>query len=576
MKISSIIKFNENISLDNMKLFKTIDTSFDKFDDTVRRYLAKTFNNLGLEYTHTQIFGVIFDGMKGIMQNIMFYIEDALTEQNIFTASRKLSIYSLAKSSGYEAYYGSAAVGTLIGKMEINNGLSSKSSKVYIDNRSVVMNKNNYVPYSIILPTSYYVFDVSKPLVSHEFKVVQGIFRRASSIAKGYSLETVHVYSTELFDRQYIEVKVNGETWTEAGNLYDMTEDSHEYVLSIGYENSFDITFGNGIHGKILMEGDTVTIDYLAHQGSTGNVSSIDAYDFKFDSYGYDTLGNRIDINDYMTLTMQNCISGGNNSDTIDFIRKMVGTNSRSLVLVSEDNFKLFFKRFSFIGYVSCWAESNSMCINATCLSNIKENIKDVEDYFSMNINDMILKPYQKEMIINTLENSNKTFAGLTLKFQDPIIRQFAFICYVKIDNVYNKDTAIHSIRSILGNYFLNIDSETLFIAKSDLIAMLVNEIDCITAIDLDIISKYGEDAYYNNTYTKYEFNYVNNSYKYVETTQLYESTVYPGLDAYGNISLDSKLEIPVLHGGFRYYINKKEDRKDQFVNIEDIQVYFI
>lgn len=61
-----------------MKLFKTIDTSFEKFDDTVRRYLAKTLNNLGLEYTHTQIFGVIFDGMKGIMQNILFYIEDAL------------------------------------------------------------------------------------------------------------------------------------------------------------------------------------------------------------------------------------------------------------------------------------------------------------------------------------------------------------------------------------------------------------------------------------------------------------------------------------------------------------------
>lgn len=559
-----------------MKLFKTMDISFERFDETVRRYLAKTFNSLGLEYTHTQIFGVIFDGMKGIMQNIMFYIEDALTEQNIFTASRKTSVYSLAKSSGYEAYYGAAASGTLIGKMQISNGLGTKSSKVYIDNRSIIINKNTATLYSIILPTSYYVFDVSKPLVSHEFKVIQGTFRRASAIAKGLDLETIHVYCGELFDRQYVEVKINGETWEEVGNLYDMSEDSHEYILSIGYDNTFDIIFGNGVYGKRLMEGDTVTIDYLVHQGSEGNISSTDNYDMKFDTYGYDSLGNQIDINDYMTLSMQNCISGGNNSDTIDFIRTMIGTNSRSLVLVSEDNFKLFFKRFSFVGYTSCWAESNSMCINATCLSNVKDNIKDIEDYFSMDINNMLLKPYQKEMIINTLENSHKTFAGLTLKFQDPIIRQFAFICYVKVDNVYNKDTAIQSIRSKLGEYFLNIDSETLFIAKSDLIAMLVNEIECIKAIDLDIISKYGEDAYYNNSYIKYEFNYVNNAYQYVETYQLYESTVYPGLDSYGNISLDSKLEIPVLHGGFRYYINKKEDRKDQFVNIEDIQIYFI
>ena len=55
-----------------------MDTSFEKFDETVRRYLQKTFNNIGLEYTHHQIFGVIFDGMKGIMENMMFYIEDAL------------------------------------------------------------------------------------------------------------------------------------------------------------------------------------------------------------------------------------------------------------------------------------------------------------------------------------------------------------------------------------------------------------------------------------------------------------------------------------------------------------------
>ena len=31
----------------------------------------------------------------------------------------------------------------------------------------------------------------------------------------------------------------------------------------------------------------------------------------------------------------------------------------------------------------------------------------------------------------NTLANSKKTFAGVTIKFKDPIIRRFAFICYV-------------------------------------------------------------------------------------------------------------------------------------------------
>ena len=72
-----------------MKLFDIIDTTFENFDATVRNYLSKTFNDLGLNYSSSQIFGTIFDGMKGIMQNIMFYLEDALTEQNIYTATRK-------------------------------------------------------------------------------------------------------------------------------------------------------------------------------------------------------------------------------------------------------------------------------------------------------------------------------------------------------------------------------------------------------------------------------------------------------------------------------------------------------
>lgn len=559
-----------------MRLFNIMDTSFEKYDDTIRRYLQKTFNNIGLEYTHHQIFSIIFDGVKGIMENMMFYIEDALTEQNIFTATRKKSVYSLAKVSGYEAYYGSAASGTLVGTLQMNNGLNSKSTKIYIKNKTKVVNRNTGVNYLILLPSNYYIFDVSKPLMSHEFKIIQGNYYRTTYIGKGYNLETVHVTSVNLFDRQYLEVKVNGETWTEVGNLYDMTENSHEYILSIGYENTFDIMFGNNIYGKGISEGDTVTIDYLTHSGTLGNVLPSSSTDFKFDEYGLDSLSNAVNINDYIKLEMKNCISGGNDSDSIEFIRSMIGSNSRSMIIVSEDNFNLFFKRFSFVGYTSCWAQPNNMYINVTCLANFKSNIKEVEDYFDISIGDMILSSDQKSMIINTLENSKKAFAGITLKFVDPVIRQFAFICYVKADNVYNKETIELYIRNTLGEYFLSIDSTKLFIAKSELISLITSNNDNIKAIDLDIISEYGETAYYNNKYVKFELINSNNVYSYAEIEEIYEDSVYPGLDGYGNISLNSKLEVPVLHGGFNYYPNKSNNDKTEVFRIPDIQVYFI
>ena len=552
-----------------------MDTSFENFDETVRRYLQKTFNNIGLEYSDKQIFSIIFNGIKGIIQNVMFYIEDAFTEQNIFTAIRKQSVYSLAKVSGYEPYYGSAASGTLLGSIQINNGLTSKTSKVFIKNKATIINKHTGISYALLLPSNYYIFDVSQPLISHEFKIIEGSFKRSTYTAKGYNFETVHITAPNLFDKEYLEVKVNGETWEITGNFYDMTENGHEYILQVGYDNTFDIMFGNNIYGKTLTEGDVVTIDYLAHDGVVGNISPSDSSEFVFSDYGMDSLGNQVNINDYMVLTLKNCISGGNDSDSIDFVRNMVGSNSRSLVLVSEDNFNLFFKRFSFIGYTNCWAESNTMFINATCLSNIKDNIKDIEDYFNININDMLLSNDQKDMIINTLENSKKSFAGITLQFKDPIIRQFAFICYVKADSVYNKETITQSIRQTLGNYFLNIENNKSFIAKSELISLISENCENIKAIDLDIISEYGETAYYNGKYEVYELVNTNNTYTYIKQTKIYEKTVYPGLDSFGNISLNSKLEVPVLHGGFNYYTNKDKNEKDS-IKIKDIQVYFI
>ena len=88
-----------------MKLFKVIDTSFEYFDNTIKTFLSKYLGSIGASYTNTQIFGLIFNGIKSVMQNVMFYIEDALTEQNVDTAYRKSSLYSLAKVSGYEAFY---------------------------------------------------------------------------------------------------------------------------------------------------------------------------------------------------------------------------------------------------------------------------------------------------------------------------------------------------------------------------------------------------------------------------------------------------------------------------------------
>ena len=563
-----------------MKLFNIMQTTFENYDTTVKQYLSKTFNNLGYQYSHNQIFGVIYDGIKGILQNAMFYIEDALTEQNILTASRKKSIYSLAKISGYDPYYGSAASGSLLGQI-IRNSNIEDIDKFYINNYTRIINKNTGINYIILLNTNRYVIYSNQPLMRHEFKILQGNWAQYQYSASGEVLERVSIDANSLFDKDYMHVYVNGEEWSIVSSLYDMSKDSKECILSTGYENIFDIVFGNGIYGKMLNAGDVVQIVYLSHLGSVGNIGFNDSSDFIFVDNGYDSAGDTINLNDYISLSLNSVISGGSNADTISFVRNMIGYNSRSNVLASEDNFKLFFKRFSFIGHVNCWSIENSMTIYATCISNIIENISSTDDYYKItnkinNNEGILLTSDQKLMVINTLKNSNKSFAGLSLKFKDPEIRRYAVFCYIKTKSVYSKEDIFEKVKEELGNYFLNLKDDCKFIPKSDLINLCSNCHSDIESFELDIISELAEDTYYNGYYYIYEQEYIDGTFEFVSKKKYYESEKTPGIDDYGNISLSSNLEIPILGGGFKYYINKNSKHDTSSITIEPVNIVWI
>ena len=553
-----------------------MQTSFDNFDSTVRQYLSKTFNTLGMQYTHSQIFGVIFDGIKGVMQNAMFYIEDALTEQNVFMASRKKSVYSLAKISGYEPYYGATATGTLLGKILVNNGLRTKSTKLYINNYAEIVNKATGITYSLILNSNKYCIDVNAPLVAHEFKIVQGTWQYAQYVSTGEPLEKISVDITGLFDRDYFEVYVNGEKWTMVSSLYDMYQDSKTYVLTVGYENTFDIMFGTGMYGKIPPSGSTVVVNFLVHSGITGNVGVNEVSRFEFRTMGYDSLGNTVSLNDYISLKVENVISGGTNSDSIDFVREMIGCNSRSSVLASEDNFRLFFKRFSFIGNVNCWSDTNSMIINAVCTSTAINDISEYNDYYKLKPKDLLLNSDQKAMIINTLNNSNKAYAGMTLRFEDPIVRRYTLQCYVKVKDTYQKTVIKQDLKDAFAKYFMGLSDNVQFIPKSDLVQVAVDCNENIESFDCNIISELTEQTYKNGYYYRYELKFINEEYKYVAVPVFYEKESYPGLDDFGNISLDSKLEIPMLSGGFAYYPYKEDGNKTTSVTMDAVQIFWI
>lgn len=550
-----------------MKLFKTIETNFAAFDDTVKTYLSKALGAIGERYSKTQIFGVIFEGIKGVMQNIMVYIEDAFTEQNIETAFRKTSVYSLAKLSGYEPFYGSAATGILNIKVTAGDSLPDNATKLYIKNKSILLNNINGLFYTINIPTDYYIVDINKPLSAYQVKIIQGTWKSASYASNGGALESIHINTSGIFDREYITVFVDGIEYTRVSNLYEMTENGLEYFVTIGYENEFDVIFGNGIYGKQLDENQIVTINYISHNGEEGNISVSDKTNFVLQTVVYDEYGETVKTNDLLTYSISTPISGGSNSETIETVREMIGYNSRSLVLANENNFKLFLKRFSFIGQSNIWCDVNSLTVNAVCLANYNKNNFSYLDYFNAcNENKLLLSKNQKEMVVTALNNSKKTFAGITFNFIDPIFYKYGIIAYVKIDKQYDKDIAKAEISKLIAEYFVNLKSNTTFIAKSDIIQLITNNISYIDSFDFTFISDMDERGKSTGVYEKYK----KVEDKYFKTTEQYTTNV--GLDIFGNISIDDKFVIPVISNNIHYHVESGA----ALSNLPAIQVFFI
>lgn len=553
-----------------MKLFKVTETSFENYDNTIRAYIEKVLGPIGSKFSNSQIFGSLLTAIKGIMQNIMFYIEDAFTEQNINTAYRKSSIYSLAKLSGYEPYYGSAATGLV--RMTVSNQNNLQSNKIFIKNKSKLVNNSTGYYYTTVLDTDYVAIDTTKPNDYNYIKVVQGLYKSTGYISYGEPLETFSISTNGLYDKDYVTVTVDGIEYEIVSNLYDMTENANQCVVSSGYENELMIMFGNGIHGKQLQQGQAVTISYLNHSGSNGNLALNSDLDLVFKDSLYDTYGNIISDTSFLTLSIDSPISGGTNADSLEVVKSMVGANSRSLVIASEDNFKLFFKRFSFIGQGNIWCEDNSLTVNAVCTSNFKD-ITDYNEYFdAANNGKILLTADQKSMIKETLNKSNKAFAGINLKFEDPIIRKYALIIYVKVDEQYNRESITENIKKTVADMFISMDYNTSFISKSSVIKTILDNIDGIDAIEITFISDSNEKAKITGHYWKYEKTFDNGEIKYKKVKKSYGSDDNIGLDTFGNIQTDALFEIPVLSNNTTISI---DDMKNSRSSLDAIQVLF-
>lgn len=555
-----------------MKIIDLLQTRYTDYENQVKLYLSKTLKDYNENYGNNTVIGQLINVLGSTVQNILLYVEDALTEQNKYTAQRKKSIYSLAQLGGYNPSLGKSASCIVRLTVQPNN---YNTYSVVIPNKTKVVCSYNGLKYNIILPQEAITIAIGSDTANKYMQVVEGTFESQTFISSGGQLYTQTVLFNGDIDIDYLEVKVNDEIWERVDSLYDMEPDGKQYVAKTSLTKGVDILFGNNQFGRALSVNDKIVVTYLLHDGELGNIETTDDVYFSFEDEIYDASGESINANEMFVVKLEdnNTVFGGTYSETTAQVKEMIGYNSRSLVLADPKNYKMILNRFSFVGYNRTWSEEGSLIVNSIILRNYKDILETGADYFNLKTTDLFLTEKQKTSIKNCIANSGVQLAGVTYKISNPEICKYACYVYLKMkDQQYDKTSVEQTVRNAVGEFFMNINSD-VFVPKSDVISAIKNACDQIDGVDLYFIGEKNENAitdkrYVNKTYT---FNPSKGMYDITEETVYVEDGTNPGLgfDEYGNIFLDNNDQFPVLMGGWKF-LSSARGNDPQYTQITD------
>ena len=244
------------------------------------------------------------------------------------------------------------------------------------------------------------------------------------------------------------------------------------------------------------LRGQAVEVKYLLHDGESGNIS--DAREtFLFRNLLMDDNGDEVDGNLLFELRLAsgNSVTGGTDAELESQVREMIGYNSRSLVLVSPENFDLFLSRFSFVGYNRTWSDPGSLVIRSLVMRSFKG-----KPYFDLTEKDLLLTEMQKDLIQGLIYNGGKLLAGATYQIEEPEIWKYCAYIYLKGKGSVDRDGVNKKIRVTLANFFSNITDDR-YVPKSDITKAIQEACPEVDGVSVYFLSEKNEEAIRNGEY---------------------------------------------------------------------------
>lgn len=541
-----------------------------------KTYIARLYGRTGELFTSASPFAQILEVLTELSNLIFFYIEDATVEQNILTAQNPESIYGLSRLAGHDAFRGSSAVGEIRVRLNTSAFNEIAGDAINIPANTIIKASKNNLQY--VLKTNADQFRIEKSNPEYIYiPVIQGKIEKQTVTGTGEKLQSFNIVIKKNTDHDSVKVSVNSVPWTKYDSLYDMKRGTKGYLVKTGISGGLDIYFGNGSFGEIPVEGATIEVEYLITDGIKGNLSGSKDLNFKFETEGFDSLGNTYNLNQLLESAFTVAPVMGSDPESVELTKLIAPMQSHSFVLATPENYEAFLSRYGMFSYLDAYNTTDDGFIDDDnviylfMLPDTARKLSKNNDYFNLNQDEFFFSEDEKNGILNVLEKSGQQMITTEVKIVEPKVQFFRMDVKVRYFEGYDKSNLYTAIRSKISDYLINITRRDR-LPKSDIIALLEG-IEGIDSVNVRFVSEKEETArrlgyYISETVTVTPSTPVledigNGKQKYVffkRTVTQNKVNFEPGaalpenvinLDSFGDIILD-KEEVALFRGGWQ------------------------
>lgn len=516
-----------------LEIFKLNRIRWEQMYSDAKNFLTAKYQQSAQVFTSASPFGQLLSVIIDLGHLIFYYVEDSITELNIYTASRKTSIQGLARIAGHNPTRAISATGTAV--LSYNGKqIDMYGNTAIIPNYTKLTNKTTGFTYLIKIPEEQVRLTLSGKN-SVEVKVIQGIIESQQFTGTGGPLQSYTAQPRKNFqiDNFEITVYVNNEKWKHYDSLYDVPYQEKGVLVKTGIHGGIDIYFGNGYFGMIPERGATIRVEYLTTSGDAGNILMDEIPDFEFLDSGYDTTGNEIDLNQVLGVKMGKQINFGTDPEPLLLTKLLAPKTSKAYVLANADSYVYFLMKFNFFSVIDAFSTfedddiSDDNVVYLFLIPDVNKRKAKSDDYFSVPQNLFILTDEEKQKVYDLIEQSGQKIITTIIKIIDPIIKKYVINININAFEGFNKDGIRQQIISKLSDYFLK-NKRRDKIPRSDLISIL-EDIEGVDSVNLWFMSEENE-----------AFKTIPNNAN--------ESDI--GLDEFGDIVI-GKGEYPLIRGGW-------------------------